>query len=79
MPLPDVIRLPIGFYDPDVKNRVLRDQSLSIKPGAWLSTADADPLAEILRRLRQLQVDPVGALGEYIVEKRGGLWVAEDP
>jgi len=38
-----------------------------------------DRLDEILHRLRLLTAEPVGALGKFVVDKKGSLWIAEEP
>ncbi|HQT97784.1 MAG TPA: hypothetical protein PK416_07895 [Thermodesulfobacteriota bacterium] len=45
----------------------------------WPPSDSDNRLDEILRRLRLLTAEPVGALGKFIVEKKGDLWVAEEP
>lgn len=77
MPGADVIRLRADFFDPGVKERVFQ-QEFSRLAGR-IATEGKDPLLEILHRLRQLQAEPVGTIGKFIVERKGGLWVAEDP
>lgn len=53
--------------------------------GPWGFRTDYYPPAkdgrfdEILHRLRMLTAEPVGTLVKFIVDKRGGLWVAEEP
>lgn len=77
MPEPNVIRLPPGFFDPGVKERVFQHEFSRI--AGRIATEGKDPLVEILQRLRLLTAEPVGELGKFIVEKKGGLWVAEEP
>lgn len=77
MPGADAIRLPPGFFDPGVKERVFQHEFSRL--AGRIATEGKDPLEEILHRLRVLTAEPVGTLGKFIVDKRGGLWVAEEP
>ena len=77
MPDPNVIRLPARFFDPGVKERVFQHEFSRL--AGRIATEGKDPLEEILYRLRLLTAEPVGCHGKFVIDQKGGLWVAEEP
>jgi hypothetical protein len=44
-----------------------------------VDTTDADLLRKIYRLLRGLSAEELGALGSFVIQKKGGIWTAEIP